>query len=212
MTQMLFWSAARLLTVGMALGESVEHLRRASAGDPITIADYPYAALLVGTLDLDGVTHARHCSASIVAPYWLLTAAHCLYDQNDEGYRMDTFEAIVNSSIRGGAKGSQEVYGAQTFIAPGFDIKINKSRGDIALIKLKEPIVFGDNGGSPSAITLPKPAGWLRKSAVRHHIVKWTDYVTLDGPPALLTDVSQYCDFIEKTTGQELCVDVPELK
>lgn len=106
----------------------------------------PFAA--VGRLD----TGDGFCTATLIAPDLVLTAAHCLYAGSHEARRADS-DFIFNAGLRSGRVSAQRGVRA-SFVHPGYHYgapdHLERVRTDLALLRLDRPII--------EAVT-PFPAG-----------------------------------------------------
>lgn len=108
-------------------------LRRVDSGVLMT----PWEA--VGRLDIDG---EGFCTAALIAPDLVLTAAHCLYDR-ETGKRFDASKVKFLAGWRDGrASAHRDVHRA--IVHPGFDYSSDLTSGrvsrDLALLQLDRPI------------------------------------------------------------------------
>ena len=104
-------------------------------GEDCDISDYPWQAAIYA----DGYL----CGASVIHQYWVITAAHCVEEQN---------QVIAAETITVGVGSSDEYAGL--FGSGGEEYNVEEvishsnygwNGNDIALLKMKEPIQFNDN-------------------------------------------------------------------
>ncbi len=92
----------------------------------------------VGRLDLEG---QGYCTASLIAPDTVMTAAHCLFDH--EGERVDPAILRFQAGLRDGAAIAASPV-ARVAVSPHYDPEdpgsAESTRHDVALLRLAEPI------------------------------------------------------------------------
>lgn len=83
------------------------------------------------------------CQGTIISARAVLTAAHCFYDK-DRGERIDSVYIVV--AEKAGKPGRQKLEVDLITVHPDFNNTDWKSSiADVAVIKLKEPIIFHEN-------------------------------------------------------------------
>ncbi|XP_041364536.1 transmembrane protease serine 11D-like [Gigantopelta aegis] len=163
---------------GQTRQQSGRRRKRVVGGDPIMLGDMPWLVSLQFLLWHDfthrsGFPHL--CGASLIADQWLLSAAHC-FDRN-------VFQGLddpANWRIALGEHDQNDVDGTEQFPEienifkhPNFTFSNGPIVNDIALVKLKQPVVLSDyvnpicldTVGEFPAGSLGVVAGWGQKTA-----------------------------------------------
>ena len=135
MRRLLFAAAFLFLWVLCARGEEPRDRRTRVIGGQQTPQTYaPYLAALFVQYN-EQIVHI--CGGTILDRYWVLTAAHCFNGQDDS----DVFYVGTGTAdLYAAAGGAQDVAG--WWVHPTWDGAPGASSMDVALIRLREPLVL----------------------------------------------------------------------
>lgn len=137
--------------------------RQVIGGREATRNAWPWLAALVQR-ESERLIDGQFCGASLIHPWWVLTATHCLEEET-----ADSFSVVFNAHNLATDPDSQHrvIHVDEIFLHPAYETAIDPSiDGDIALIRLAEPIydvspiplVASDQIHPPG--TLATVAGW----------------------------------------------------
>jgi len=108
-------------------------------GDPGNAADYPFlvSLLLADRLPTPGPFEAQFCAGTLTSPTTVITAAHCVVDQNDGTVRTETsFMVGFGSDLR--APGYRIVPIASVTVNPNYSRRA--ATNDVAVLTLTQPV------------------------------------------------------------------------
>jgi secreted trypsin-like serine protease len=111
--------------------------RQIIGGREATRNAWPWLAALVQK-ESESLVDGQFCGASLIHPWWVLTATHCLVEET-----ADSFSVVFKAHNLANDPGSQHriINVAEIFLHPAYETAIDPSiDGDIALIRLAEPI------------------------------------------------------------------------
>ncbi|XP_055601410.1 CLIP domain-containing serine protease B15-like [Uranotaenia lowii] len=122
---------------------------RIIGGEPTKLEEHPWAALLV--FDVGGEKFAPKCGASLLNSRFVLTAAHCIVDVPKKWtlhrVRFSEVDALSEddcATINDEDVCRQEYEIESVTVHENYDRNKMNRQHDIALIKLKEPVVFSE--------------------------------------------------------------------
>jgi secreted trypsin-like serine protease len=128
--------AAALALAPAAPAAAAVHTPLIVGGTAAPAGAWPSIAFLSGRFDdADGNHHVYHCTGSVVAPAWIVTAAHCAF--GNPGKPPDSMDATLGVSDY--TDPSRQVIAVDRFVPnPSYDP--DHDVNDIALVHLKQAI------------------------------------------------------------------------
>jgi len=151
--------------------ETVSPEPRIVGGGPADPGEYPWQVALVrgSTSDL---YNDQFCGGSLIAPQWVLTAAHCITDGTGNVRPASYLDAVAGIyNLATPAAGYQRRDVLQIIRHPSYnDSTFNH---DLALLKLATPVSIGGSGATKTAIIPLVPASIGDLAGVNSWVTGW---------------------------------------
>lgn len=150
-------------------------------GQEADIAEYPWQVYL----ETSKSPNERYmCGASLIAPQWVLTAAHCVYDESSN--RLLTVDVVVlgahDLSLQYEA-GRQIFHATQVIVHPGYDAY--ELDNDLALIELDSVAQITDYVAPVGLAASPDDA-WMLAAGVEATVTGWGEMGGTDASDVLM--------------------------
>ncbi len=121
-------------------------------GGPISIDEAPWQVALLDAAKPNDYD-AQECGGSILSAVWIITAAHCVVDEDGVTESPSSFEVGAGITVLGSPNVTRSEV-TQIVVHSGYDdVTLNN---DIALLRLAAPLTL--DGTTKKAITVPDPA------------------------------------------------------
>jgi len=122
-------------------------------GEEAAPGAWPWQAAIMDANQPDGYL-GQYCGGTLIAAQWVLTAAHCFFDEHSQvPYTADQV-AVVVGRHRLSSNDGQRLGVSLLIIHPNY-LSSDTNQGDVALVKLEQPAALG---GSVAVAPLATPA------------------------------------------------------
>ena len=119
-------------------------------GEPVAITEVPWQVGLIFAKRGPTLWNAQFCGGTVLNARWVVTAAHCLVDDNGKVTKSKAIKIIAGVDDLDVPRGTNEHRVRSIVVSPGYEGGIN----DIALIQISDPFDLSDSGIDPASLPL----------------------------------------------------------
>lgn len=155
-------------TIGDPVDSIVDQNTRIIGGNKSADGEWPSVVALVNSRSGNSLFHRQFCAGTAIAPRWVLTAAHCLFDTTVTPARQSqpaTLRVVAGVTDLNTREPYTETVVVNVFVHPDYDSGSTSSPNDIALLELATDVQVPGialSGGEVAELV-----------NVRAHIVGW---------------------------------------
>ena len=179
-------------STGIVAAEDEADTEMIVGGKPAKAGKFPYQVRLYASHE----DEKGFCGGSIIDPQWILTAGHCLVEDSEQEGPQSPIERVFVGYGSTDRTATTKVESATIVVHPLFLEKAIAGGGDIALIKLNEPI------SEPRAVAIATPdtEKTLVTRGVKATVTGWGAIWDPDDKEvvALLSKIEPQADVTEK--------------
>lgn len=119
-------------------------------GDPVLISEVPWQVGLITANGGPTLWQAQFCGGTVLNARWVVTAAHCLVDDNGRVSKTKAIKIIAGVDDLGLPRGTNEHRVSSIVVSPGYEGGFN----DIALIQISDQFDLYGSGIVPASLPL----------------------------------------------------------
>lgn len=159
-------------------------------GTEANISDVPWQVGLIYANPNAGpdLFDAQFCGGTVINARWVVTAAHCLFDRNDNLARPKDIKIIAGVDDLDVSRGTNEYRVNAIRVNPGYEGGIN----DIALIRISGRFDLSDPGIAPVTLPLALDGDVVPTLGTDVVVSGWGEFVAYDA--------GEYPTMLQKTT------------